>query len=327
MNQVRLMKDLFRGGSLHTVCESAKCPNMGACWKQRVATFMILGGTCTRSCRFCAVPAGQGDAIDGNEPQQVALAVKELGLRYVVVTSVTRDDIGDGGAGMFVKTIEAIRALTPAVKIEVLIPDFGAQEGSLRSLSRSAPEVIAHNIETVRRLSPDVRPQARYERSLQVLHRLGQLNGDVFIKSSLMVGLGEREEEILETMADLRQAGCQILTIGQYLSPTTNDSPRYEGTTNDSPRYEGTTNDSPRYEGTTNDSPRYEGMQKRHWPVERFVAPDDFERYRQIGRDMGFLHVQAGPLVRSSYLADKGYQAAMAGMSGVINTIQQGVIV
>jgi lipoic acid synthetase len=171
--------------------------------------------------------------------------------------------------------------MTPTVNIEVLIPDFLAKENSLRLLSQAAPEVIAHNIETVRRLSPDVRPQARYERSLQVLHRLGQLNGDVFIKSSLMVGLGEREEEILETMSDLRQAGCQILTIGQYLSP---------------------------------------GTQQRYWPVERFVAPEDFERYRQIGMDMGFVHVQSAPLVRSSYIAEKGYSAAKA---AALNTARQ----
>lgn len=279
MNKIRDMKDLFRGGRLHTVCESAKCPNMGACWKQGVATFMILGGTCTRACRFCAVAAGRGDALDHQEPDHVALAVQQLGLRYVVVTSVARDDLEDQGVMAFVKTIEAIRRLTPAVKIEVLIPDFSAKEDCLRSLSDAAPEVIAHNIETVRRMSTDVRPQALHDRSLQVLRRLRQLNRNVFIKSSLMVGLGERDEEIVEVMSELRGAGCQILTIGQYLAPTT---------------------------------------RKRHWPVARFVHPQDFERYRQIGMDMGFVYVESGPLVRSSYIAEKGYQAALSAMEVII---------
>ncbi len=272
MNKVRTMKEFFRGGRLHTVCASARCPNMGSCWEQGVATFMILGGTCTRACRFCAVAAGRPEAIDPQEPYHVALAVKELGLRYVVVTSVARDDIEDQGARVFVNTIEAIRRLSPAVKIEVLIPDFSAKEESLKLLSQAAPEVIAHNIETVRRLSPDVRPQALHDRSLQVLRRLGELNPEVFIKSSLMVGLGETDAEIVQVMAELREAGCQILTIGQYLAPTT---------------------------------------RKRHWAVARFVRPEDFERYRRIGMDMGFVHVESGPLVRSSYMAERGYRAAL----------------
>ena len=169
MTKIRDMKDLFRGSRLHTVCESANCPNMGACWKEGVATFMILGGTCTRACRFCAVPAGRPDLIDDEEPHNVALAVQQLGLRYVVVTSVARDDIEDEGALQFTKTIQAIRSLTPEVKIEVLIPDFSAKEESLKILSNAAPEVIAHNIETVRRLAPYIRPQALHDRSLKVL--------------------------------------------------------------------------------------------------------------------------------------------------------------
>lgn len=279
------MKESFRSGRLHTVCESAQCPNMGACWKHGVATFMILGGTCTRACRFCAVPAGRPEPWDSQEPHNVALAVKQLGLRYVVVTSVARDDIEDQGALAFVNTIKAIRGLSPAVKIEVLVPDFSAKEASLRSLSQAAPEVIAHNIETVRRLSADVRPQASHDCSLQVLRRLRELSPDVFIKSSLMVGLGERDEEIVEVMAELRQAGCQILTIGQYLAPA---------------------------------------VSKRHWAVHRFVTPQDFERYRLIATNMGFVHVESAPLVRSSYIAERGYQAAAI---KALPSKEQGVLV
>ena len=273
MDKIRTMKELFRGGRLHTVCESAHCPNMGTCWKEGVATFMILGGTCTRACRFCAVPAGRPDLIDLEEPQNVALAVKQLALRYVVVTSVARDDIEDEGALAFAKTIWAIRRLTPHVKIEVLIPDFSAKEKSLKILSDAAPEVISHNIETVRRLAPYIRPQASHERSLEVIRRFRQLNGQAFVKSSLMVGIGETDEEIIEVMGELREAGCQILTIGQYLAPT---------------------------------------RAKRHLAVERFVHPEEFEYYRQKGLEMGFMHVESGPLVRSSYIAEKGFQAALA---------------
>jgi len=276
MRKVTLMKELFRESRLHTVCESANCPNMGSCWKQGVATFMILGGTCTRACRFCAVPAGRPDLIDAQEPQNVALAVKQLGLRYCVVTSVARDDIEDEGALQFAKTIEAIRSLTPEVKIEVLVPDFSAKRESLKILSDAVPDVIAHNIETVRRLAPAIRPQAYHERSLEVLGRFRELNNRAFIKSSLMVGLGETDEEIIEVMNELLEAGCQVLTIGQYLAPT---------------------------------------RAKRHLPVRRFYTPEEFENYRRQGLAMGFMYVESGPLVRSSYIAEKGYQAAMSALS------------
>jgi len=279
MDKIRSMKELFRGSRLHTVCESAHCPNMGTCWKEGVATFMILGGTCTRACRFCSVPAGRPDLIDMEEPHHVALAVKQLGLRYVVVTSVARDDIEDEGANQFAQTIAAIRRLTPDVKIEVLIPDFSAKLASLKTLSDAAPEVISHNIETVRRLAPYVRPQALHERSLQVLRRFRELNPNAFIKSSLMVGIGETDEEIIEVMDELRGAGCQILTIGQYLAPT---------------------------------------QHKRHLPVERFLKPEEFEHYRQKGLSMGFVHVESGPLVRSSYIAEQGYQAAVEALEARI---------
>jgi len=210
--------------------------------------------------------------IDNEEPHNVALAVQQLGLRYVVVTSVARDDIEDEGALQFTKTIEAIRRLTPEVKIEVLIPDFSAKEASLKIVSDAAPEVISHNIETVRRLSPFIRPQALHDRSLSVLRRFRELNPAVFVKSSLMVGIGETDEEIIEVMNELAQTGCQILTIGQYLAPT---------------------------------------QRKRHLPVERFFTLEEFEYYRQKGLEMGFVHVESGPLVRSSYIAEKGYKAAI----------------
>lgn len=272
MGKVRKIKDMLRGSRLHTVCESARCPNMGQCWGEGVATFMILGGTCTRACRFCAVPAGRPEALDVDEPRHVAEAVKQLGLRYVVVTSVARDDMADEGAGHFAATIKAIREFTPQVKIEVLIPDFSAKEDSLRILSEAAPEVIGHNIECVRRLSPKVRPQADHDRSLSVLRRFCELSPKSFVKSSFMVGLGERDAEIIDLMQELLEAGCQILTIGQYLAPA---------------------------------------RSKRHVPVERFPAPQEFERWRQIGLGLGFRHVESGPLVRSSFIAEKGYREAL----------------
>ena len=283
MSKVRSMKELFRGSRLHTVCESANCPNMGSCWKEGVATFMILGGTCTRACRFCSVPAGRPDLVDLEEPQNVALAVKQLGLRYVVVTSVARDDIEDEGALQFAKTISAIRELTAEVKIEVLIPDFSAKEASLRILADAAPEVISHNIETVKRLSPSIRPHALHDRSLEVLRRFKALAPKAFIKSSLMVGIGETDEEIIEVMRELAQAGCQILTIGQYLAPTRN---------------------------------------RRHLPVTKFYSPEEFKNFSKEGLKMGFVHVESGPLVRSSYIAEQGYQAAMFAMQ----TKTQGIL-
>ncbi len=272
MPKIKAMKEALRGAHLHTVCESAHCPNMGQCWGQGVATFMILGGTCTRACRFCAVPAGHAEAVDPHEPQQVAQAVARLGLSYVVVTSVARDDLPDEGAGHFVATIQAIRALQRNVKVETLIPDFSAKEESLMALSAAAPEVLSHNIECVRRISPAIRPQAAHDRSLHVLRRFRALTSGVFIKSSFMVGLGESELEVMGLMRELKSAGCQILTIGQYLAPS---------------------------------------QKRRHVPVERFVTPEEFERWRTIGLDMGFNYVESGPLVRSSFIAEKGYREAL----------------
>lgn len=272
------MKNLFRGGRLHTVCESAHCPNMGKCWGSGVATFMILGDVCTRACRFCAVRAGRPEPADGEEPRNVALAVKELGLRYVVVTSVARDDLKDEGAGHFAETIREIRALMPQTKIEVLIPDFSGRTELLQKVADTRPEVISHNIETVRRLSPLIRPQAGYDSSLSVLKHLKVLSSDIFTKSSIMLGLGESREEVVETMHDLRATGCDILTIGQYLAPT---------------------------------------QMKRHLKVERFVAPEEFEDLRRAGMDLGFKHVMSGPLVRSSYIAEEGYKGCLEALSRV----------
>ncbi len=269
MEKIRGMKKKFRASSLHTVCESALCPNMGQCWKEGVATFMILGEICTRACRFCAVKAGKPGDVDVNEPREVAEAVKELDLKYVVITSVARDDLKDEGAGQFVKTIQAIREVSPQTKIEVLVPDFSNKLSSLESLTSSKPEVVSHNLETVRRLSPSVRSRAEYDRSLDVLKGFKHLDRSIFTKSSLMVGLGETSDEIFEAMRDLAWAGCDILTIGQYLAPT---------------------------------------QLKRHVKVQRFVTPEEFDLYREKGMELGFKHVMSAPLVRSSYIAERGYK-------------------
>ena len=275
-NKIRSMKEMFRGSRLHTVCESAHCPNLGKCWGQGVATFMILGEVCTRACRFCAVKAGLPQTVDPDEPFHVAQTVKELKLRYVVITSVARDDLKDEGAGHFVATINAIRQLTPQVKIEVLIPDFSAKYDSLKVLTDAAPEVVSHNIETVRRVSSRIRPQAQHDRSLEVLRLMRRLNPNIFVKSSFMVGIGETDEEVVELMKELADAGCQILTIGQYLAPT---------------------------------------QMKRHVPVERFVTPEQFQKYRTLGMTMGFKYVMSAPLVRSSYIAEEGYKSCMKALS------------
>ena len=269
MAKVREMKGSFRQAGLHTVCESALCPNLGKCWGRGVATFMILGEICTRACRFCGVKTGRPMAVDPREPRQVASAVQRLNLRYVVVTSVARDDLADEGAGQFVKTIHVIRSLMPQTRTEVLIPDFSNKPQCLEQLVAARPEVISHNMETVRRLSPDVRPQADYDRSLAVLGNLKKLAPSVFIKSGFMVGLGETDTEITELMRDLAAVGCDMLTIGQYLAP---------------------------------------GRKKRFLRVQRFVTPQEFENYKTIGLRLGFKHVMSGPLVRSSYIAEEGYR-------------------
>lgn len=267
-DKIYQLKSMFRTANLHTVCESAHCPNMGQCWGRGVATFMILGEICTRACRFCAVKAGRPMNVDKDEPKNVAQAVKQLKLRYVVITSVARDDLEDEGAGHFVSTINEIRRASPAIKVEVLIPDFSNKIESIRTLVKVKPEVVSHNIETVNRLSGKVRPQAQYQRSLEVLKNFKKLDRTLFTKSSIMVGLGETREELMEAMKDLNHVDCDILTIGQYLSPS---------------------------------------KMKRHLPVQKYYTPQEFDELKNIGLNMGFKYVMSSPLVRSSYIAEEGY--------------------
>lgn len=254
------VRGLVEQHGLHTVCQSARCPNIGECWGQRTATFMLMGDVCTRSCTFCAVEHGIPVPLDPDEAQRVAEAVAILGLEYAVITSVTRDDLPDGGAGHFAATIRAVRARRPPCKVEVLIPDFCGAAAALDEVIAAQPDVLNHNVETVPRLYPLVRPQADYRRSLAVLARAAKAG--LLTKSGLMVGLGETVEEVLATMEDLRTVGCRMLTVGQYLQPSIS-----------------------------------------HLPVHRFVPPQEFERVRAAGLAMGFSHVEAGPLVRSSYHA------------------------
>jgi lipoic acid synthetase len=249
---------------LHTVCEEARCPNIGECWGGGTATFMVMGGICTRGCRFCAVNTSRnGMPLDPDEPTNVAHAIAEMGLDYVVLTSVDRDDLPDQGSGHFAACIRAIRAAAPKTLVEVLIPDFCGRAELIDIVSDARPEVIAHNIECVRRMTPTVRdPRAGYDQSLQVLAQLKAHQPDRLTKSSIMVGVGETEEEVLETMGDLRAVGCDFLTIGQYLQPT-----------------------------------------QRHLKIAEYVPPEQFARYQAVGERMGFRYVASGPLVRSSYKA------------------------
>ena len=262
MERISSMKESFRSKGLHTVCESSHCPNMGQCWGRGVATFMILGDVCTRSCGFCAVKTGKPTGLDADEPRRVAEAVKLLGLRHAVITSVNRDELFDGGAQIFAETIRRTRELNPSTRIEVLIPDFKGEEFALDIVLDAFPDILNHNTETVPRLYPLVRPQARYDRSLELLDRAGRRG--FLTKTGLMLGIGEQLEEVIEVMSDLRSVRCAILTLGQYLQPT-----------------------------------------KEHLPVDRFVHPDEFRRLKDIGLQMGFKHVESGPLVRSSYHADQ----------------------
>jgi lipoic acid synthetase len=261
-NYARL-KNLIDTQRLHTVCEEARCPNMGECWNAGTATFMILGDICTRSCGFCAVKTGRPDGIlDWDEPNRVAEAVEMMGIRHAVVTSVNRDERKDGGAPIFAETIRQIRQRVPGCKVEVLIPDFKGNEEALNIVLDAKPDVLNHNLETVPRLYKIVRPQANYRQSLEVLER-SKKKGHL-TKTGLMVGIGERPEEVLEVMKDVIATGCDILTIGQYLQPT-----------------------------------------KEHLPIDRYVHPDEFKMYKEVGLKMGFKHVESGPLVRSSYHAEK----------------------
>jgi lipoic acid synthetase len=257
------LKRIMRTLDLHTVCESARCPNMGECWEHGTATFMILGDICTRACGFCAVPSGKpAGPPDEGEPLRVAEAVASMGLRYAVVTSVNRDDQPDGGARIFARTIQEIRNRVPGCKVEVLIPDFRGDWNALDTVLAVKPDILNHNTETVPRLYRQVRKGALYERSLELLRRAKEMHPDVPTKTGLMLGLGEQKEEVLETMRDLAAQGTDIFTLGQYLQPT-----------------------------------------REHLPVIRFVHPGEFAEFKRLGEQMGFKHVESGPLVRSSYHA------------------------
>lgn len=257
------VKQSLRSLNLHTVCEEARCPNISECWGTGTATIMIMGDICSRGCRFCAVNSGKPVLLDAGEPERVAKAIKEWRLRYIVITSVCRDDLDDGGAEHIAKTIKAIKLLCPTIIVESLIPDFRGDESSIKKIVTSEPEVISHNIETVPRLTPKVRDvRASYEQSLLVLKKIKDINSLIYTKSSVMLGLGETEEEVIQTIKNLRSVGVSILTIGQYLQPT-----------------------------------------PKHLPIIEFIAPEKFNWFREIAEQMGFVYVASGPLVRSSYRA------------------------
>jgi len=268
----RELKDLVSRLNLHTVCESAACPNVGECWNRRTATFMILGNVCTRRCGFCAVQKGAPLPVDYDEPRRVAEACAALGLRYAVITSVNRDDRKDGGAELFALTIQAIREALSDCKVEVLVPDFQGSHAAMDVVMNAHPDVLNHNTESVPRLYRQVRLGARYDRSLDMLRYAKQLRPHIPTKSGLMLGLGETEAEVLQTMRDLRDHRVDILTLGQYLRPS-----------------------------------------QKHLPIIRYVPQHEFDAYKEAGERMGFAHVEAGPLVRSSYHADSS-EASAAGI-------------
>jgi lipoic acid synthetase len=268
-NNYRELKELITGLKLHTVCESAACPNVGECWTHRTATFMILGNVCTRRCGFCAVQKGGPLAVDYDEPRRVAEAAAIMGLRYIVVTSVNRDDRKDGGAELFALTIQALRERIDGCKVEVLVPDFQGSHDAMKMVMDAAPDVLNHNTETVPRLYRQVRLGARYERSLEMLAYAKELSPKTPTKSGVMLGLGETQDEVVQVMRDLAAHRVDILTLGQYLRPS-----------------------------------------PKHLPIVRYVPPAEFAEYREIGRELGFAHVEAGPLVRSSYHAGESEDAA-----------------
>ena len=258
----RKVRSLVSEHKLHTICKSGSCPNMGECWGEGTATFMILGNICTRSCGFCNVQTGRPDEVDVYEPGRVANSVKLMGVKHAVITSVDRDDLKDGGAEIWAQTVRAVRKQSPGTTMETLIPDFAGKWDNLQIVMEEAPEIISHNLETVRRLTKEVRIQAKYDRSLEVLFRLKK--GGMRTKSGVMLGLGETHEEVIETMEDLRSVDVDILTLGQYLQPS-----------------------------------------PKHLPVVDFVTPERFAEYKELGLKMGFRYVESGPLVRSSYHAEK----------------------
>ncbi len=256
------LKSIMRGLELHTVCEEARCPNVAECWGQGTVTFMILGDVCTRSCGFCAVKTGLPQFLDREEPARVAEAVEAMHLRHAVITSVNRDELPDGGASIFAKTIEAVRERSPETSIEVLIPDFKGSRDALETVLAKKPEILNHNVETVPRLYKKARPGASYPQSVELLRRSKKIDESVVSKTGIMLGLGERPEEVEALMRDLVAVRVDVFTLGQYLQPT-----------------------------------------KDHLPVERFVHPDEFREFGELGKTLGFRHVESGPLVRSSYHA------------------------
>lgn len=256
------MLKLVKDNKLHTICESGKCPNIGECWGVGTATFMILGNTCTRSCQFCNVATGKGDILDNLEPFKVAQSINMMGIKHAVITSVDRDDLPDGGSGHWAKTVNTIREFNPNTTLETLIPDFQGKKEQLDTIIEVKPEIVSHNIETVRRLTKEVRVQAKYERSMFVLEYLEKAG--MKTKSGIMCGMGESEKEVIETLEDLRNVNVSIVTLGQYMQPT-----------------------------------------GRHLKVEEYVHPDTFAKYKEIGLKLGFEYIESGPLVRSSYHAEK----------------------
>ncbi len=268
------LRGIMRGLDLHTVCEEAMCPNLAECWEAREATFLILGSTCTRRCGFCDVMTGRPDPVDEDEPARIAEAVRAMGLRHVVLTGVARDDLQDGGAAIWAAAISAVRREVPDCTIEVLPSDFKGGERDIATVLSGRPEVFAHNLETVRRLHGRIRPAFGYDRSLEVLRIAKRLHPAQVTKSNLILGMGERPDEVAEALADLRDAGCEIVTMGQYLQPT-----------------------------------------QMHLPVDRWVTPEEFERHRRDGEAAGVPHIEAGPLVRSSYHAGAQYRRARAALT------------
>ena len=251
---------------LHTICSSGKCPNKAECWSRKTATFMILGDICTRGCKFCATPTGRPLPIDPNEPQKVAESIRLMGVKHAVITSVDRDDLPDAGAEHWSRVIEAVKATNPNTTIEVLLPDFDGKEELMDIVIAAKPHILGHNLETIRRITPLVRSKAKYDTSLKTLAYFAA--SGIPTKSGLMVGLGESHEEVVETLGDLRKAGVEIVTLGQYLRPTA-----------------------------------------KHYPVDKYVTPEEFDQFKKEGLEMGFKYVASAPLVRSSYLADQAVEA------------------
>lgn len=258
----RHVRSLVDEHKLHTICQSGNCPNMGECWGAGTATFMILGNICTRSCGFCSVATGRPKMVDETEPEKVAESIRLMKVKHAVITSVDRDDLPDGGSTIWSATIHAVRRISPGTTMETLIPDFAGKWENLQRIIDAAPEIVSHNLETVRRLTKQVRIQAKYDRSLEVLLRLKK--GGMRTKSGVMLGLGESKSEVIETMEDLRSVNTDVLTLGQYLQPT-----------------------------------------KNHLPVAEFITPEQFKEYKELGMQMGYRYVESGPLVRSSYHAEK----------------------